>query len=66
MEIYKKPIIYSHSSIKGIVPVAVAAAATSATEVAAGVAAVVGFLTGLGSDDFYPEHSRALTERKNF
>lgn len=67
METYKKPIITTYASITGIVPLAaVGAAATTAVEVAAGVVAVLGFLTGLGDKDFHPEHARALTERKSF
>ena len=62
METYKKPIISPHANIKGVVPLA----GVTLTEILAGAAAVAGFLTGLGDDDFHPEHSRALTERKNF
>ena len=62
METYKKPIISSHANIKGIVPLA----GLTAIEVLAGVAAVAGFLAGLGDKDFHPEHSFALTERKDF
>lgn len=64
METYKKPIIMPQAVIKGIIPLA--AVATTATEVAVGVAAVLGFLTGLGDKDFHPEHSLALTARKDF
>lgn len=67
MELYRKPIITTYAGITGIVPLAaVGAAATTAVEVAAGVAAVLGFLTGLGDKDFHPEHMRTLAARKNF
>ena len=62
METYKKPMIYSHTSIKGVVPLA----GVTLIEVLAGAAAVAGFLAGLGDKDFHPEHARALTERKDF
>ena len=62
MEIYKKPIIFSHSNIKGVIPLA----GVTLVEVAVGAAAVIGFLAGLGDKDFHPEHARALTERKDF
>lgn len=62
METYRKPIIYSHTNINGVVPLA----GVTLIEAAVGVASVLGFLTGLGDKDFHPEHARALTERKNF
>ncbi len=62
MKPYKKPIISSHVSVKGVVPLA----GLTLVEVLAGAAAVAGFLTGMGDDDFHPEHTRTLTERKNF
>ena len=62
METYKEPIISPHANIKGVTPLA----GVTLIEIAVGAAAVVEFLTGLGDDDFHPEHLRALTKRKNF
>ena len=60
LETYKKPMISSHTSVDGIVPLA----AVSLLEVAAAAATLAGVAKGLSSDDFRPERSRALTQRK--
>lgn len=62
METYKKPIICSHTTINGVVPLA----GVTLIEIAVGAASVLGFLTGLGDKDFHPEHACVLTERKTF